>query len=96
MRPRAIRTYLRLGRKAARVPIPKAAPILVENNGWALFITTPLGNNHAKSMYTMARNDPAWFAEISTVADTQAISLEAVEAQRKDITRYSVKPQAMR
>jgi phage terminase large subunit len=60
------------------------APILVENNGWALFITTPLGNNHAKSMYTMARNDPAWFAEISTVADTNAISHDAVEAQRKE------------
>jgi phage terminase large subunit len=38
------------------------APILVENNGWALFITTPLGNNHAKSMYDMARKDPSWFA----------------------------------
>ena len=60
------------------------APILVENNGWALFITTPLGNNHAKSMYDMARKDPAWFAEISTVADTQAISHEAVEAQRRE------------
>ena len=60
------------------------APILVENNGWALFITTPLGNNHAKAMYDMARNDPAWFAEISTVADTQAISHEAVEAQRRE------------
>ena len=60
------------------------APILVENNGWALFTTTPLGNNHAKSMFEMARNDPAWFAEISTVADTQAISHEAVEAQRRE------------
>jgi phage terminase large subunit len=35
-------------------------------------------------MYTMARNDPAWFAEISTVADTNAISHDAVEAQRKE------------
>jgi hypothetical protein len=60
------------------------APILVENNGWALFITTPLGNNHAKSMYTMARNDPKWFAEVSTVADTNAIPHEAVQAQRKE------------
>jgi hypothetical protein len=60
------------------------APILVENNGWSLFITTPLGNNHAKSMYTMGRNDPSWFAEVSTVADTQAIPFDAVEAQRKE------------
>ena len=60
------------------------APILVENNGWALFITTPLGRNHAHAMYEMAKSDPAWFAEISTVADTQAISHEAVEAQRRE------------
>ena len=60
------------------------APILVENNGWALFITTPLGNNHAKAMYDMARKDPAWFAEISTVADTKAMSHEAVEVQRRE------------
>jgi len=59
------------------------APILVENNGWGLFITTPLGSNHAHSMYSMGRNDSKWFAELSTVADTQAISLEAVEQQRK-------------
>ncbi len=60
------------------------APILVENSGWALFITTPLGNNAAKAMYDMACGDPEWFAEISTVADTGAISHKAVEAQRKE------------
>src|SRR5262245_2392381 len=60
------------------------APILVENNGWALFITKPLGNQNARSMYTMARNDPRWFADLSTVADTKAIPLEAVEEQRKE------------
>jgi phage terminase large subunit len=60
------------------------APILVENKGWSLFITTPLGSNHAHSMFTMARNDPKWFAELSTVENTNAISLEAVEQQRKE------------
>jgi hypothetical protein len=30
-----------------------------------LFITTPLGRNHAQAMYTMGRNDSKWFAEIS-------------------------------
>jgi phage terminase large subunit len=60
------------------------APILVENQGWALFITTPLGRNHAQAMYTMGRNDSKWFAEISTVADTNAIPFDAVEAQRKE------------
>jgi hypothetical protein len=60
------------------------APILVENGGWALFITTPEGENHAYQTYIMARTDPSWFAEVQTVNDTQAIPLEAVEAQRAE------------
>jgi phage terminase large subunit len=60
------------------------APIVLENNGWAVFISTPLGRNHAHSMLEMAQRDPAWFAEISTVADTGAISLDAVEQQRRE------------
>jgi phage terminase large subunit len=31
------------------------APILNENGGWAAFITTPIGNNHAKKMLDVAR-----------------------------------------
>jgi NADPH:quinone reductase-like Zn-dependent oxidoreductase len=31
------------------------APIVTENDGWALFITTARGRNHAKSMLDMAR-----------------------------------------
>jgi hypothetical protein len=60
------------------------APILVENNGFAVFLTTPLGANHCKAMYEMACKDPTWFAELQTVADTGSISLEAVEQQRKE------------
>jgi phage terminase large subunit len=60
------------------------APILVENGGWALFITTPLGRNHALSMLEVARSDPRWFSEILTVEDSGAISLDAVEQQRKE------------
>ncbi len=60
------------------------APILTENDGWAAFITTPRGRNHAQAMYEMARKDPAWFAEVSTVDHTQAISPETVEQQRKE------------
>lgn len=55
------------------------APILVENKGWALAITTPEGTNHAHAMYEMARNDPDWFAETLTVEDTIRLSLQAGE-----------------
>lgn len=50
-------------------------PMIVENNGWAAFITTPRGRNHAHAMYEMAQKDPEnWFAEVSTVADTGALT----------------------
>lgn len=49
-------------------------PMLEENNGFALFITTPRGRNHAKAMYDMAKDNPRWFAEISTIKDTGALS----------------------
>jgi len=51
-------------------------PMVEENNGWAAFITTPRGNNHAKSMYDMALRNPKWFAEVSSVNDTGALSAE--------------------
>lgn len=49
-------------------------PMVEENNGWASFITTPRGNNHAKSMLDMARGNHRWFAEVSTVNDTGALT----------------------
>jgi phage terminase large subunit len=49
-------------------------PMLEENNGWAAFITTPRGRNHAKSMFDMAKKNPKWFAEVSTAHDTGALS----------------------
>ena len=54
-------------------------PILEENNGWANFITTPRGHNHAKSLYEFAQKHHEWFAEKLTVRDTRALS----EAQIK-------------
>jgi phage terminase large subunit len=63
-------------------------PILEENNGWALFITTPRGHNHAKSMFDYARTANDWFCELLTVMDTGALSpavLEATMAEYKSL-----------
>lgn len=60
------------------------APILLENKGWALFITTPEGRNHAHSMYEMGVHDERWFAELQTVEDSGSIPIESVEQQRKE------------
>jgi hypothetical protein len=55
-------------------------PMLEENNGWAMFITTPRGNNHAKAMYDHAvKHKDTWFAEVSSVLDTKALTNEQLE-----------------
>jgi phage terminase large subunit len=59
-------------------------PILDENGGWAMFITTPRGKNHAYAMYQMALNNPKWFAEVSNVLKTGRFSKEELEEQRAE------------
>ncbi|WP_051767909.1 hypothetical protein [Sphingobium sp. DC-2] len=58
-------------------------PMLEENDGWATFITTPRGRNHAKALYDMAKKDMdnggRWFAEISSVHQTGALSPEQID-----------------
>jgi phage terminase large subunit len=49
-------------------------PMIEETNGVAAFITTPRGNNHAKTMYDRAKGNDHWFAELSSVTDTEALS----------------------
>lgn len=58
-------------------------PILSENGGWALFIYTPRGRNHGASMYDMARQNPDWFCERLTRDDTEAVSLKAIDDERR-------------
>lgn len=45
-------------------------PILAANNGWAAFITTPRGRNHAYDLYQKAKADPKWFTAVQSVHDT--------------------------
>lgn len=60
------------------------SPVVSENNGYALFITTPRGRNHALKTLEMARKSPDWFAEISTVDDSKSLSLDIIEQQRRE------------
>lgn len=64
-------------------------PMLEENGGWAMFITTPRGKNHAKSMLDMARTNPKWFWEVSSVLDTGELSPEQmIESQNEYVSLY--------
>lgn len=49
-------------------------PILLENNGWAAFNTTPRGKNHAYRLSLMARDSDDWFFEKLTVDDTSVFT----------------------
>lgn len=55
-------------------------PMIEESNGTAAFITTPRGNNHAKRMLDRAMTDDSWFAEVSTIGDTGALTLKQLAA----------------
>ncbi|MBA4098471.1 MAG: hypothetical protein C0484_17125 [Rhodospirillum sp.] len=57
-------------------------PILAENGGWAIFMLTPRGRNHAWNLYDVAKSQPTWFAEQLTVDDTKAIAADVVAAER--------------
>jgi phage terminase large subunit len=59
------------------------APILAENDGWAMFIITPRGRNHAHAMFEGFADDPKWFTQRLTVNET-GFDMAAVEEQRKE------------
>lgn len=60
-------------------------PILAENGGWAMFITTPRGRNHAFRMHEMASESNEWFAERLTAANTNVFSAETLASERAEI-----------
>ena len=60
-------------------------PILLENNGWAMFNTTPRGRNHAATLYESAKDDPEWFCEKLTVEDTGIFTKEQLDRELKEM-----------
>ena len=48
-------------------------PILRENHGWVVFITTYRGRNHAYQMYENLKDHPDWFCSKLTVDDTHRL-----------------------
>lgn len=61
-------------------------PILAENGGWALFITTPRGRNHAHRMYEMAKADPGfWHSSHLTSESTGVFDDETLERERIEL-----------
>lgn len=49
-------------------------PILAENNGWQIFITTPRGRNHAHKTLQAAQKDPLAFAQVLSAEQTNVFT----------------------
>jgi phage terminase large subunit len=58
-------------------------PILRENGGWALFITTPRGRNHAYNTLLTGRKNKDWFAEVLSVDDTKQLTAAELAEERQ-------------
>jgi phage terminase large subunit len=57
-------------------------PILAENGGWAMFITTPRGPNHAKDHYEAMSRDGASFVETLRADQSGVFTPEQLESER--------------
>lgn len=61
-------------------------PILAENGGWAMFISTFRGRNHFHRMVQHAIQNPGeWFGQILPVSKSKAIKPEVIERERREI-----------
>jgi phage terminase large subunit len=45
-------------------------PMLAENGGWAIFISTPRGHNHFHRMFKLNEDSPNWFCEMRDIEHT--------------------------
>lgn len=64
-------------------------PILDANNGWAIFVFTPRGSNHAKDIYDMGlmpQNKDNWFCQKLTIKDTKVIDDSTLQKIRDEGT----------
>jgi hypothetical protein len=59
-------------------------PILAENGGWALFVTTPRGRNHAANMYDYAVTDRGWYASRMAADMTGVFTPETLARERRE------------
>lgn len=58
-------------------------PILAENGGWQLFITTPRGRNHAYTSLNAARGEAGAFAQTLSAETTGIFSAAQLDAELK-------------
>lgn len=60
-------------------------PILAENDGWALFLWTPRGRNHAARAFEARAADPTWFTLKSPATETDVFTPEQLAVERAEL-----------
>jgi phage terminase large subunit len=60
-------------------------PILAENGGWALFLWTPRGRNHATRSFEARAKDPEWFCLKAPATQTDVFTREQLERERAEL-----------
>ena len=60
-------------------------PILLENDGWALFLWTPRGRNHATRAFESRRQDPDWFTLKSPATETEVFTPAQLQKERAEL-----------
>lgn len=62
-------------------------PIVDENGGWAIFITTPRGRNHAMKSLELARSKTSWFGQVITAHKSNVFSKEQLEEIQDELRK---------
>lgn len=57
-------------------------PMILENNGWAIFITTFRGRNHAWQMVQQLKDNPEWYVDVRPITDTTDIDGNPILTER--------------
>jgi len=60
-------------------------PILAENGGWALFLWTPRGRNHATRAFEARRRDPEWHCLRSPATETDVFTPAQLARERAEL-----------
>lgn len=60
-------------------------PILAENRGWALFVSTPRGHNHFEKLALLAQSSPEWLYDRHTADDNPHLTPETLEAEHEEM-----------
>lgn len=56
-------------------------PILLVNDGWALFISTPRGKNHLWELYNIAKDSKDWYVSKLSIEETGHISVFDIQKE---------------